>query len=129
MPRAVGFLQRAGPGHQSYPQGIEDHLSLTPDPDTLGWTPWKETFDLPLILTLPPQVHPQRVIPSLIRIWVEMARPPAGCGHCRRIFRCAVFPEAAQMDAVRRLPLEVAGPHAVYPPDRHRGDRMKETKS
>lgn len=78
MPRAVGFLQRAGPGHQSYPQGIEDHLSLTPDPDTLGWTPWKETFDLPLILTLPPQVHPQRVIPSLIRIWVEMARPLPG---------------------------------------------------
>ena len=48
MPSAVGFLQTAGPSHQSYPQGIEDHLSLTPDPDTLGWTPWKETFDLPL---------------------------------------------------------------------------------
>lgn len=58
-----------------------------------------------------------------------MARPPAGRGHCGRILRCTVFPEAAQMDAVRRLLLEAAGPHAAYPPERRRGGRMKETKS
>ena len=68
MPSMVGFLQRPGPCHQSYPQGVEDRPSLILDPDTLGWTPWEEALDLPLMVTLPPQVHPQLVMPSLIRM-------------------------------------------------------------
>lgn len=114
MLSSVGFLQRAGPGHQSYPQGIEDHPSLIPDPDTLGWTPWKETLDLPLNAdTSTPGSSPAYyTFPD--QDMGGNGQAPARRGHCRRILRCTVFPEAAQMDAVRRLLLEVAGPHAAY---------------
>ena len=78
------------------------------------------------MLKLPSQLHPEAVVlPSLIWIWVEMARPPAPAmlGHRRVSFRRAALPEGAQMDTVRRLPLAVASPHAVHPHRGHREER------
>lgn len=97
----VGFLQRAGPGHQLHPLGIEG-LFMSSIPDTLKlWAglPGRGPCTSPLMLKFPPQLHPQAVVlPSLIWIWVEMVRPPAPAmlGHRRLSLRRAVLPEGAQ---------------------------------
>lgn len=136
----VGFLQRAGPGHQLHPPGIEG-LFMSSIPDTLKlWAglPGRGPCTSPLMLKFPPQLHPQPVVlPSLIWIWVEMARPPtpATLGHPRSSFRRAVLPEGARWtlsgDCPSRWPVPMLCTliMATERKDKRKGDKIiKETE-